>query len=74
MHDEVSETENIRKNLAIERMIIGGCDILLDVNQVNTFLRQTPDLKNILQCYIIPNWNKPTFAKMGTIYTVIFSV
>ncbi|CAN8004877.1 unnamed protein product, partial [Ixodes hexagonus] len=38
MHDEVSETENIRKNLAIERMIIGGCDILLDVNQV--FVRQ----------------------------------
>lgn len=38
MHDEVSETENIRQNLAIERMIIGGCDILLDVNQV--FVRQ----------------------------------
>ncbi|XP_076333763.1 ras-specific guanine nucleotide-releasing factor 1-like isoform X2 [Tachypleus tridentatus] len=38
MHDEVSETENIRKNLAIERMISGGCDILLDVNQV--FIRQ----------------------------------
>ena len=34
MHDEVSETENIRKNLAIERIIEGGCDILLDVNQV----------------------------------------
>lgn len=33
MHDEVSETESIRQNLAIERMIIGGCDILLDVNQ-----------------------------------------
>lgn len=33
MHEEVSETENIRQNLAIERMIIGGCDILLDVNQ-----------------------------------------
>ena len=28
MHDEVSETENIRKNLSIERMIIEGCDIL----------------------------------------------
>ncbi|KAG8181966.1 hypothetical protein JTE90_026905 [Oedothorax gibbosus] len=38
MHDEVSETENIRKNLATERMIAGGCDILLDVNQV--FVRQ----------------------------------
>ncbi|KAH9398683.1 Ras protein-specific guanine nucleotide-releasing factor, partial [Tyrophagus putrescentiae] len=33
MHDEVSETENIRNNLAIERIIVGGCDILLDVNQ-----------------------------------------
>jgi len=43
MHDEVSETENIRKNLAIERIIIGGCDILLDVNQV--FVRQG----NVLQ-------------------------
>ena len=35
---QVSETENIRKNLAIERMIIEGCDILLDVNQV--FVKQ----------------------------------
>ncbi|XP_040349380.1 ras-specific guanine nucleotide-releasing factor 1 isoform X1 [Herpailurus yagouaroundi] len=38
MHDEVSETENIRKNLAIERMIIEGCEILLDTSQ--TFVRQ----------------------------------
>ena len=38
MHDEVSETENIRKNLAIESMIEEGCDILLDVNQM--FVRQ----------------------------------
>ena len=38
MQDEVSETENIRKNLSIERMIVQGCDILLDVNQ--TFVRQ----------------------------------
>ncbi|XP_031780545.1 ras-specific guanine nucleotide-releasing factor 1 isoform X4 [Nasonia vitripennis] len=38
MHDEVSETENLRKNLAVERMIAEGCDILLDVNQV--FVRQ----------------------------------
>lgn len=37
MHDEVSETENIRQNLTIERMIIGGCDILLDVNQGEYF-------------------------------------
>lgn len=33
MHDEVSESENIRYNLAIERMIVGGCDILLDTTQ-----------------------------------------
>lgn len=35
---QVSETENLRKNLALERMIVEGCDILLDVNQV--FIRQ----------------------------------
>lgn len=34
----MSETENIRKNLAIERMIIEGCEILLDTSQ--TFVRQ----------------------------------
>ncbi|XP_054569390.1 ras-specific guanine nucleotide-releasing factor 1 [Eptesicus fuscus] len=38
MHDEVSETENIRKNLAIERMITEGCEVLLDTSQ--TFVRQ----------------------------------
>ncbi|XP_054160727.1 ras-specific guanine nucleotide-releasing factor 1-like [Oppia nitens] len=38
MHDEVSETENIRNNLAIERIIVGGCDIILDVN--NVFIRK----------------------------------
>ena len=38
MHDEVSETENIRKNLSIERQIVGGCEELLDVQQV--FIRQ----------------------------------
>ncbi|XP_078473289.1 ras-specific guanine nucleotide-releasing factor 1-like [Lampetra planeri] len=38
IHDEVSETENIRKNLAIERMIVEGCGILLDTSQ--TFVRQ----------------------------------
>uniref|UniRef100_A0A3P8VYA8 Ras protein specific guanine nucleotide releasing factor 2 n=1 Tax=Cynoglossus semilaevis TaxID=244447 RepID=A0A3P8VYA8_CYNSE len=38
MHDEVSDTENIRQNLAIERMIVEGCDILLDTSQ--TFVRQ----------------------------------
>lgn len=35
---QVSETENLRKNLAVERLIVEGCDILLDVNQV--FVRQ----------------------------------
>ena len=38
MGEQVSETENLRKNLAVERMIVEGCDILLDVNQV--FVRQ----------------------------------
>ncbi|CAK7294756.1 Ras-specific guanine nucleotide-releasing factor 1 [Vulpes lagopus] len=44
MHDEVSETENIRKNLAIERMIIEGCEILLDTSQ--TFVRQGSLIQN----------------------------
>ncbi|XP_057303074.1 ras-specific guanine nucleotide-releasing factor 2-like isoform X2 [Hydractinia symbiolongicarpus] len=38
MHDEVSETENIRKNLAIERLFTDGCEFLLDSNEV--FIRQ----------------------------------
>ena len=41
---QVSETENLRKNLAVERMIVEGCDILLDVNQV--FVRQGKFQKN----------------------------
>lgn len=48
MHDEVSETENLRKNLAVERMI-EGCDILLDVNQV--FVRQGSRLCCSFQIY-----------------------
>ncbi|KAH1030106.1 hypothetical protein HUJ05_003230 [Dendroctonus ponderosae] len=38
MHDEVSATEHLRKNLAVERLIVEGCDILLDVKQI--FVRQ----------------------------------
>uniref|UniRef100_UPI00358EC36F ras-specific guanine nucleotide-releasing factor 2-like n=1 Tax=Myxine glutinosa TaxID=7769 RepID=UPI00358EC36F len=38
LHDEVSETENIRKSLAVERMIVEGCDVLLDSSQM--FVRQ----------------------------------
>uniref|UniRef100_A0A4W6FPD0 Ras protein specific guanine nucleotide releasing factor 1 n=1 Tax=Lates calcarifer TaxID=8187 RepID=A0A4W6FPD0_LATCA len=45
MHDEVSETENIRKNLAIERMIVEGCEVLLDTSQ--TFVRQGKFLLNV---------------------------
>lgn len=32
MYDEVSDIENIRKNFVIERMIVEGCDILLDIS------------------------------------------
>uniref|UniRef100_A0A8C5I8M5 Ras-specific guanine nucleotide-releasing factor 1-like n=1 Tax=Gouania willdenowi TaxID=441366 RepID=A0A8C5I8M5_GOUWI len=46
MHDEVSETENIRKNLAIERMIVDGCEVLLDTSQ--TFVRQVFILAAVL--------------------------
>jgi hypothetical protein len=38
MHDEVSETENIRRNLSIEKNIIEGCECLLDADQV--FIRE----------------------------------
>lgn len=58
MHDEVSDTENIRKNLAIERMIVEGCDILLDTSQ--TFVRQgephratISPLKYLLLCLLV---------------------
>ena len=54
MHDEVSETENIRKNLSIERMILEGCDILLDVNQV--FVRQ-----GTLIQVLAANWQQNMF-------------
>ncbi|ELK11484.1 Ras-specific guanine nucleotide-releasing factor 2 [Pteropus alecto] len=50
MHDEVSDTENIRKNLAIERMIVEGCDILLDTSQ--TFIRQGGVL-SLIECTLI---------------------
>ncbi|KAG5880599.1 hypothetical protein JTB14_026570 [Gonioctena quinquepunctata] len=55
MHDEVSETENLRKNLAVERIIVEGCDILLDVNQV--FVRQG----SLIQ---LPT-DKPPKSKLG---------
>lgn len=42
----MSETENLRKNLAVERMIVEGCDILLDVNQV--FVRQGMEIVILL--------------------------
>ena len=55
MHDEVSETENIRKNLGIERMIVEGCDILLDVNQV--FVRQGKLFRRVCSgCYAHVHW------------------
>lgn len=49
MHDEVSETENIRKNLAIERMIVEGCEILLDTSQ--TFVRQGNCCQRAPSCF-----------------------
>ncbi|XP_071170637.1 ras-specific guanine nucleotide-releasing factor 2-like isoform X4 [Mytilus edulis] len=61
MHDEVSETENIRKNLSIERMIVEGCDILLDVNQ--TFVRQGPLLQ------ILQEKGKSSRGRLGSLST-----
>lgn len=34
MHDEVSETENIRQNLVIERLFQDGCQLILDSEEV----------------------------------------
>ena len=57
---QVSETENIRKNLAIERMIVEGCDILLDVNQV--FVRQgKKPLEALSSCF--PKETVPSFQR-----------
>lgn len=53
MHDEVSETENIRKNLAIERMIVEGCEVLLDTSQ--TFVRQGQ--KTLMDCGFNPAYS-----------------
>lgn len=54
MHDEVSETENIRKNLSIERQIVEGCDMLLDVNQI--FIRQGTQL-SIFWLFIVKKYS-----------------
>lgn len=64
MQDEVSETESIRKNLSIERKIVEGCDILLDVEQC--LLRQGINDQFIIQlnhtAYIfLPNY---TYSKL----------
>jgi hypothetical protein len=51
MHDEVSETEHIRTNLAIERSITEGCDVLLDVNQV--LCRQGKTVRNFARIILL---------------------
>lgn len=50
MHDEVSETENIRCNLGIEKMIVEGCDVILDANQV--FIKEG-GFKKIIKTFVI---------------------
>lgn len=54
---QVSETENLRKNLAIERMIVSGCDILLDVNQVYVREGKTQFVRSLdgIHCLFISN-------------------
>uniref|UniRef100_A0A8C8RRK7 Ras protein specific guanine nucleotide releasing factor 2 n=1 Tax=Pelusios castaneus TaxID=367368 RepID=A0A8C8RRK7_9SAUR len=66
MHDEVSDTENIRKNLAIERMIVEGCDILLDTSQ--TFIRQGA-MKNSSTIIVKHPWE----SSVRTDWTIIFN-
>nr|XP_023401364.1 ras-specific guanine nucleotide-releasing factor 2 [Loxodonta africana] len=66
MHDEVSDTENIRKNLAIERMIVEGCDILLDTSQ--TFIRQGA-LKNSNTIIVKHEWD----SRLHSDWTLLLS-
>ncbi|XP_070373966.1 ras-specific guanine nucleotide-releasing factor 2 isoform X8 [Equus asinus] len=66
MHDEVSDTENIRKNLAIERMIVEGCDILLDTSQ--TFIRQGA-MKNSNTIIVKHEWD----SKFHSDWTLLLS-
>ncbi|KAH0628062.1 hypothetical protein JD844_008739 [Phrynosoma platyrhinos] len=65
MHDEVSDTENIRKNLAIERMIVEGCDILLDTSQ--TFIRQG-DMKNSSTIIVKHPWENNIHNNRTTVF------
>lgn len=71
MHDEVSETENIRQNLAIERMIIGGCDILLDVNQGELQIDQQSLL--IFQIGLQLTQSRSVFVRQGILMQVVES-
>lgn len=57
---QVSETENIRKNLAIERSIEEGCDIILDVDQVYVRQGKTP-LEALTACF--PKESPPSFTR-----------
>lgn len=71
MHDEVSETENIRKNLAIERMIVEGCEILLDTSQ--TFVRQGNSClsEGGISCPSLPLWKPDVQPSIGRKYSVL---
>ncbi len=47
MNVELSESESIKQTLEIERMIDGGCDVLLDANQ--KFIKTGKLLETIFQ-------------------------
>lgn len=73
MHDEVSDTENIRKNLAIERMIVEGCDILLDTSQ--TFVRQGESHRSATLDFQQPlHVSAPLMLKMRFHFIPFFSI
>jgi len=64
MRNEVSETENIRCNLAIEKMIVEGCECLLDTNQlfikeglliVYTKPKAKNAKRNVVKCFLFTN-------------------
>ena len=72
MQDEVSETENIRRNLSIERQFAEGCEELLDVEQI--FIRQGI-LLSIDNCKNLQSMQFLAFFSLSrTVYLVFFQI
>ena len=59
MHDEVSETENIRQNLVIERLFQDGCQLILDSEEV--FIKEGK-----VPCFVREDWRFSTQFREGS--------